>query len=261
MFYIIFKCFYPTDVELMMFAQANSEHCRHKIFNATFVIDGQAKDNTLFGMIRDTHKAHPHGTLVAYSDNSSVIEGRTIERFYPAAGEHRYQFHQEPTHILMPDLKHRPGDLLACPARRASGKTADNPPRPKDWRPAKHNPASAGMVPTVCRKARRAAPWRVFLRSSTTSWSMSCSALGFTKLMLTLWLDAGIIFAVVILNGLLGFFRKARPKRRSTRSATCFPRKPVLLAWRRNPHDPGRGRYPATSCCSNRATRSRPTCA
>ena len=91
----------PTDVELMMFAQANSEHCRHKIFNATFVIDGKPKDKSLFGMIRDTHKAHPHGTLVAYSDNSSVIEGRTIERFYPAAGEHRYQFHQEPTHILM----------------------------------------------------------------------------------------------------------------------------------------------------------------
>ena len=63
----------PTDVELMMFAQANSEHCRHKIFNASWVIDGAAQAKSLFGMIRDTHAAHPEGTVVAYSDNSSVI--------------------------------------------------------------------------------------------------------------------------------------------------------------------------------------------
>src|SRR5574340_826504 len=75
----------PTDVELMMFAQANSEHCRHKIFNASWVIDGAAQAKTLFGMIRDTHAAHPKGTVVAYSDNSSVIEGATIDRFYPRA--------------------------------------------------------------------------------------------------------------------------------------------------------------------------------
>ena len=67
----------PTDVELMMFAQANSEHCRHKIFNADWVIDGEAQDKSLFGMIRNTHDAHPEGTVVAYSDNSSVIEGAT----------------------------------------------------------------------------------------------------------------------------------------------------------------------------------------
>ncbi|MCW5549834.1 MAG: phosphoribosylformylglycinamidine synthase, partial [Opitutaceae bacterium] len=68
----------PNDIELMMFAQANSEHCRHKIFNASWVIDGKAKDKTLFGMIRETHQAHPAGTVVAYADNSSVIEGASI---------------------------------------------------------------------------------------------------------------------------------------------------------------------------------------
>ena len=73
----------PTDVELMMFAQANSEHCRHKIFNATWTIDGRQKDATLFDMIRATHRATPQGTLVAYSDNSAVLEGRTAQRFYP----------------------------------------------------------------------------------------------------------------------------------------------------------------------------------
>ena len=71
----------PTDVELMMFAQANSEHCRHKIFNAQFTIDGVAQDKSLFGMIRHTHQLAPQHTVVAYSDNASVMEGHQVERF------------------------------------------------------------------------------------------------------------------------------------------------------------------------------------
>ena len=90
----------PTDVELMMFAQANSEHCRHKIFNADWVIDGVAQDKTLFGMIRNTHAAHPQGTVVAYSDNSSIIEGARVERFYPDE-DGAYRFVEDETHILM----------------------------------------------------------------------------------------------------------------------------------------------------------------
>ena len=73
----------PTDVELMMFAQANSEHCRHKIFNATWTIDGERQGTTLFDMIRATHRAAPQGTVIAYSDNAAVLEGRTVSRFYP----------------------------------------------------------------------------------------------------------------------------------------------------------------------------------
>jgi len=73
----------PTDVELMMFAQANSEHCRHKIFNAQFTIDGQAQDLSMFGMIRNTEKLNPQHTVVAYSDNASVMEGHQIERWIP----------------------------------------------------------------------------------------------------------------------------------------------------------------------------------
>ena len=89
----------PTDVELMMFAQANSEHCRHKIFNASWTVDGEAQPLSLFGMIRETHKAHPEGTVVAYSDNAAVIEGATIRRFYPRAGG-AYEYGEELTHIL-----------------------------------------------------------------------------------------------------------------------------------------------------------------
>ncbi len=89
----------PTDVELMMFAQANSEHCRHKIFNASWVIDGEKKDKTLFGMIRETHAANPQGTVMAYADNASIIEGATIPRFYPDA-DRGYSYKEELTHIL-----------------------------------------------------------------------------------------------------------------------------------------------------------------
>ncbi|MDX2220253.1 MAG: phosphoribosylformylglycinamidine synthase [Burkholderiales bacterium] len=90
----------PTDVELMMFAQANSEHCRHKIFNASWTIDGADQDRSLFAMIRNTHQVSPAGTVVAYSDNSSVIEGAVIDRFYPRGGK-AFEYSQESTHILM----------------------------------------------------------------------------------------------------------------------------------------------------------------
>ncbi len=73
----------PTDVELMMFAQANSEHCRHKIFNAEFIIDGEAMPLSLFAMIRATYARNPNGVLSAYRDNAAVIEGGCATRFFP----------------------------------------------------------------------------------------------------------------------------------------------------------------------------------
>lgn len=90
----------PTDVELMMFAQANSEHCRHKIFNADWTIDGVAQDKSLFKMIKNTHEKNPRGTVVAYSDNSSIIEGAEVTRFYPRAGQ-EYAPTTELVHTLM----------------------------------------------------------------------------------------------------------------------------------------------------------------
>ncbi len=90
----------PTDVELMMFAQANSEHCRHKIFNADWIIDGKRQEKSLFSMIRNTHELHPEGCVVAYSDNSAIMEGARIKRFYPASPG-GYSYRDEDTHILM----------------------------------------------------------------------------------------------------------------------------------------------------------------
>ncbi|MGI0115816.1 phosphoribosylformylglycinamidine synthase [Zooshikella sp. RANM57] len=91
----------PTDVELMMFAQANSEHCRHKIFNAQWTIDGEAQDYSLFAMIKNTYTMHQEGVLSAYSDNASVLEGFTADRFYPEPENKEYQYHKQPVHILM----------------------------------------------------------------------------------------------------------------------------------------------------------------
>ncbi len=110
----------PTDVELMMFAQANSEHCRHKIFNADWVIDDERQAISLFGMIRNTHKLHPEGTVVAYSDNSSVIEGARVERFYPRA-DGNYAFSEELTHTLMKVETHNHPTAISPYAGAATG--------------------------------------------------------------------------------------------------------------------------------------------
>lgn len=91
----------PSDAELMMFAQVNSEHCRHKIFNASWTIDGEQMDASLFSMIRESHAANPQGTLSAYSDNAAVMEGSRAGRFFADPITRRYVSAEEPIHILM----------------------------------------------------------------------------------------------------------------------------------------------------------------
>jgi phosphoribosylformylglycinamidine synthase len=91
----------PSDVELMMFAQANSEHCRHKIFNADWTIDGEAQSHSLFGMIKNTYKLGGEDVLSAYSDNAAVVKGHRAGRFYPEPGSAEYKYHEEDIHLLM----------------------------------------------------------------------------------------------------------------------------------------------------------------
>ena len=91
----------PSDVELMMFAQANSEHCRHKIFNADWIIDGHKRDESLFAMIRYTHARNPKGVLSAYRDNAAVIEGSLGTRYFADPQSHIYRGSVEPIDILM----------------------------------------------------------------------------------------------------------------------------------------------------------------
>ncbi|MHA7881439.1 MAG: phosphoribosylformylglycinamidine synthase [Saccharospirillum sp.] len=110
----------PTDVELMMFAQANSEHCRHKIFNASWVIDGETQPWSLFKMIKNTYAHNSLGVLSAYKDNASVIEGFRTGRFYPDADQ-CYRTHDEPVHILFKVETHNHPTAIAPFAGAATG--------------------------------------------------------------------------------------------------------------------------------------------
>ena len=112
----------PTDAELMMFAQANSEHCRHKIFNADWEIDGAAAPTSLFEMIRNTYRRiNGKGILSAYSDNAAVIEGSVANRFFPAPEDHVYRAKREPAHILMKVETHNHPTAIAPYPGAATG--------------------------------------------------------------------------------------------------------------------------------------------
>ncbi|ALB02201.1 phosphoribosylformylglycinamidine synthase [Francisella persica ATCC VR-331] len=111
----------PTDTELYMFAQANSEHCRHKIFNAKWTIDGQEQDKSLFKMIQNTTEKSPQGVLSAYKDNAAVIEGTTAQRFYSNTQTGIYNFHQEEVDILMKVETHNHPTAIAPFSGSATG--------------------------------------------------------------------------------------------------------------------------------------------
>ena len=118
----------PTDVELMMFAQANSEHCRHKIFNAEWTVDGEVQAKSLFQMIKNTYQSNPQGILSAYKDNAAVMAGAEGMRFYPvpensqdSTSAHPYDFHQENIDILMKVETHNHPTAIAPYAGAATG--------------------------------------------------------------------------------------------------------------------------------------------
>jgi phosphoribosylformylglycinamidine synthase len=111
----------PTDVELMMFAQANSEHCRHKIFNAEFIVDGAPMPQSLFGMIRATYRSNSNGVLSAYRDNAAVIAGPVATRFFPDPATQLYGGHEEPIDILMKVETHNHPTAISPFAGAATG--------------------------------------------------------------------------------------------------------------------------------------------
>jgi len=111
----------PTDVELMMFAQANSEHCRHKIFNASWSIDGEDQALSLFKMIKNTNELNGEGVLSAYIDNASVIKGHTAGRFFPQSENQQYAYHEEEIHLLMKVETHNHPTAIAPFAGAATG--------------------------------------------------------------------------------------------------------------------------------------------
>ncbi|MBE0621800.1 MAG: phosphoribosylformylglycinamidine synthase, partial [Burkholderiales bacterium] len=154
----------PTDAELTMFAQANSEHCRHKIFNASWVIDGVAQEQTLFGMIRETEKANPQGTVLAYSDNSAIMEGREIERFYPdARGD--YAYHREATHTLMKVETHNHPTAISPFPGAATGSGGEIRDEGATGRGARPKAGLAGFSVSNLRIPDFVQPWEDYLPS------------------------------------------------------------------------------------------------
>ena len=148
----------PTDVELMMFAQANSEHCRHKIFNARWIVDGVPQEHSLFAMIRHTHAATPRGTVVAYADNAAVMEGATVRRFYPD-GEGRYAAHAELTHTLMKVETHNHPTAIAPFPGAATGSGGEIRDEGATGRGAKPKAGLTGFTVSHLRLPALPQPW------------------------------------------------------------------------------------------------------
>ena len=148
----------PTDVELMMFAQANSEHCRHKIFNANWIIDGVPQERTLFAMIRATHAAHPQGTVVAYADNAAIIKGASVDRFYPRS-DLRYRATREATDIVLKVETHNHPTAIAPFPGAATGSGGEIRDEGATGTGAKPKAGLVGFTVSHLRIPTLAQPW------------------------------------------------------------------------------------------------------
>jgi len=152
----------PTDVELMMFAQANSEHCRHKIFNASWSLDGARMDASLFGMVRETHAENSQGTLVAYDDNAAVLTGHDIERFAVAGGtDRRYRFSQEAAHIVAKVETHNHPTAISPYAGAATGSGGEIRDEGATGRGARPKAGLTGFSVSNLRLPERTMPWEL----------------------------------------------------------------------------------------------------
>jgi len=148
----------PTDVELMMFAQANSEHCRHKIFNAELVVDGAAQPDSLFAMIRRSTAASPAGVLSAYTDNAAVIEGPVAGRFFPD-GDGIYRAHREPVHVLMKVETHNHPTAISPYPGAATGSGGEIRDEGATGRGAKPKAGLVGFTVSNLRIPGAVQPW------------------------------------------------------------------------------------------------------
>jgi phosphoribosylformylglycinamidine synthase len=148
----------PTDAELTMFAQANSEHCRHKIFNADWIIDGVRQPQSLFAMIRHTHAANPQGTVLAYADNSAILDGHEAVRFFPAQ-KNIYQKKSEPTHLVIKCETHNHPTAISPYPGAATGSGGEIRDEGATGRDAKPKAGLVGFSVSHLRIPGHAMPW------------------------------------------------------------------------------------------------------
>ncbi|HZP13714.1 MAG TPA: phosphoribosylformylglycinamidine synthase, partial [Nevskiaceae bacterium] len=157
----------PTDAELMMFAQVNSEHCRHKIFNAEFVIDGAAQPRSLFEMIKLTHRAAPQGVLSAYKDNAAVVAGPKAMRWFPDADQH-WREHVEPVHLLMKVETHNHPTGISPHPGAATGSGGEIRDEAATGRGAKPKAGLCGFTVSNLRIPDFVQPWEADLPRPST---------------------------------------------------------------------------------------------
>ncbi len=151
----------PSDVELMMFAQANSEHCRHKIFNADWVIDGKEQDISLFSMIRNTYKNNSKGILSAYKDNCAVMTGHKASRFYPQADTGEYQYKKQDVHILMKVETHNHPTAISPFPGAATGSGGEIRDEGATGRGSKPKAGLSGFSVSNLQLAELPQPWEI----------------------------------------------------------------------------------------------------
>jgi phosphoribosylformylglycinamidine synthase len=151
----------PHDIELMMFAQANSEHCRHKIFNASWDIDGENQEKSLFGMIKNTFQMHGEGVLSAYKDNAAVIAGPVAGRFFPNPETRQYGAVQEPVHILMKVETHNHPTAIAPFPGAATGSGGEIRDEGATGRGAKPKAGLTGFTVSNLQIPGFVQPWEV----------------------------------------------------------------------------------------------------
>ncbi len=149
----------PTDVELTMFAQANSEHCRHKIFNASWIVDGEPQRQSLFQMIRETERASPDGTVSAYSDNAAVVAGRRVRRFMVHRESACYAYEDDLTHTLMKVETHNHPTAISPFPGAATGSGGEIRDEGATGRGAKPKAGLCGFSVSNLRLPGRERPW------------------------------------------------------------------------------------------------------
>ncbi len=150
----------PTDAELMMFAQANSEHCRHKIFNASWAVDGQLMDESLFGMIRNTHARAPEGILSAYHDNAAVLAGQTGDRFFVQPKTQDYGWVDEPLAFQIKVETHNHPTAISPYAGAATGSGGEIRDESATGRGARPKAGLTGFTVSHLDISGQDAPWR-----------------------------------------------------------------------------------------------------
>ncbi len=149
----------PTDVELMMFAQVNSEHCRHKIFNADWVVDGEAKERSLFGMIRTTHQKNSGGTLVAYNDNAAILAGSEASRWQVDQEDRAFKYVDEPVHIAIKVETHNHPTAISPFPGASTGSGGEIRDEGATGRGGKPKAGLAGFSVSHLRLPNKSKPW------------------------------------------------------------------------------------------------------